>query len=418
MTHAVSGIAFGSAFRRSSGTARIWLAGAVCAAVPDIDVIGFRFGIDYGDLLGHRGLTHSLTFAAVLAAVVVALVSRDGTSGLSRGALWLSLFIATASHGCLDALTDGGLGVAFFSPFSNARYFFPVRPIRVSPIGLGALMSDDGLAVLASEVRWVWLPCALFVAIALAWQPAAALGKRDARGIGTRSVTAKTARTSGRSLESRFWRWLFRRAERRTIFEIPMGLLGPRSDRDLAFQKIAAAFELLRRYDSRRLGWLRDDADGILVFLAAPHRAEWNGGARLVVLEESYVRDPATSAASVASTLVHEATHARLDRMGFRYTAERRARIEAICVRRQLAFARRIPEPGDLIGEAERQLARDPAYFTDDAFRQRVAAELQKRGIPGWVVRMMERLSRRRAARAPMAEVGTPSKGGDARTAP
>jgi len=219
LTHAVSGIAFGSAFRRSSGTARIWLAGAVCAAVPDIDVIGFRFGIHYGDLLGHRGLTHSLTFAAVLAAVVVALVSRDGTSGLNRGALWLYLFIATASHGCLDALTAGGLGVAFFSPLSNTRYFFPVRPIRVSPIGLGALMSDDGLAVLASEVRWVWLPCALFAAIALAWQPAAVPGKRDTREIGTRSVTATKARTSGRSLESRFWRWLFRRAERRTIFE-------------------------------------------------------------------------------------------------------------------------------------------------------------------------------------------------------
>ena len=169
MTHAVSGIAFGSAFRRSSGTARIWLAGAVCAAVPDIDVIGFRFGIHYGDLLGHRGLTHSLTFAAVLAAVVVALVSRDGTSGLNRGALWLYLFIATASHGCLDAMTDGGLGVAFFSPFSNARYFFPVRPIPVSPIGLRTFVSGDGLAVLTSEVRWVWLPSALFASVVFAW---------------------------------------------------------------------------------------------------------------------------------------------------------------------------------------------------------------------------------------------------------
>ena len=27
----------------------------------------------------------------------------------------------------------GGLGVAFFSPFSNARYFLPWRPIRVAP---------------------------------------------------------------------------------------------------------------------------------------------------------------------------------------------------------------------------------------------------------------------------------------------
>jgi inner membrane protein len=65
LTHAVSGIALGSTFRRSA--ARVWFAGALCAALPDVDVIGFRFGIRYGDLLGHRGLTHSLAFAAVLA---------------------------------------------------------------------------------------------------------------------------------------------------------------------------------------------------------------------------------------------------------------------------------------------------------------------------------------------------------------
>ena len=39
----------------------------------------------------------------------------------------LYLFLSTASHGVLDALTDGGLGVAFFSPFDQTRYFFPFR---------------------------------------------------------------------------------------------------------------------------------------------------------------------------------------------------------------------------------------------------------------------------------------------------
>src|SRR5439155_65912 len=98
--------------------------------------------------------------------LVVAVAFPHGALGSSRRALWLYLFVATASHGCLDALTDGGLGVAFFSPFSNARYFFPVRPIRVSPIGLQAFMSGDELTILASEARWVWLPSALLMASA------------------------------------------------------------------------------------------------------------------------------------------------------------------------------------------------------------------------------------------------------------
>ena len=168
LTHAVSGIVLGSTFRRSLGAGRVWFAGALCAALPDVDVIGFRSGIQYGDLLGHRGLTHSPTFAAVLAALVVAVAFPHGALGSSRRALWLYLFVATASHGCLDALTDGGLGVAFFSPFSNARYYFPVRPIRVSPIGLRAFVSEDGLAVLASEIRWVWVPSAVVMAITFA----------------------------------------------------------------------------------------------------------------------------------------------------------------------------------------------------------------------------------------------------------
>jgi inner membrane protein len=68
------------------------------------------------------------------------------------------IFAATASHGLLDGLTNGGLGVAFFAPFDSARYFFPLRPILVSPIGVGAFLSQRGLSVLLSEMTWVWPP--------------------------------------------------------------------------------------------------------------------------------------------------------------------------------------------------------------------------------------------------------------------
>jgi inner membrane protein len=58
-------------------------------------------------------------------------------------------------------MTDGGLGVAFFSPFDNHRYFLRWRPIHVSPIGIGRFFSDRGIAVLQSELLWIWLPAAL-----------------------------------------------------------------------------------------------------------------------------------------------------------------------------------------------------------------------------------------------------------------
>jgi len=60
-------------------------------------------------------------------------------------------------------MTSGGFGIAFFAPFSNARYFFPWRPIVVSPIGIGAFFSHRGLEVMPSELVWIWLPAAAVV---------------------------------------------------------------------------------------------------------------------------------------------------------------------------------------------------------------------------------------------------------------
>src|SRR5579871_6738063 len=127
---------------------------ALVACLPDVDVIGFHFGVHYGDLWGHRGMTHSLLFAAVVGVLAAARFRpdwrRDGWK------LALVLVLIAASHGFLDAFTDGGLGVAFFSPFDRTRRFFPWRPIAVSPIGAKNFFTQRGLDVLWSEVRWVW----------------------------------------------------------------------------------------------------------------------------------------------------------------------------------------------------------------------------------------------------------------------
>ncbi len=83
--------------------------------------------------------------------------------------LFFHFSLVTASHGLLDALTDGRLGAALLAPFSDVRCFFPWRPIAVSPIGGGFFTARnlDGVprwvSVMASEVLWIWLPAALFV---------------------------------------------------------------------------------------------------------------------------------------------------------------------------------------------------------------------------------------------------------------
>jgi len=143
------------------------VAGMLCSVIPDLDVIGFRFGIRYGDFWGHRGFTHSLVFAFLLASVVALVLFRRGVSGIGPFALFTYLFLATASHGLLDSMTNGGLGVAFFSPFDNTRYFLPWRPVRVSPITVTRFFTPRGFAIIQSELLWIWLPAILFASMVL-----------------------------------------------------------------------------------------------------------------------------------------------------------------------------------------------------------------------------------------------------------
>lgn len=130
-----------------------------CAVLPDIDAVGLWLGIPYAHPLGHRGLTHSLPFGVALAGAG-SLIAPD--VGAQPSIAFLVLLVSAASHGLLDALTNGGLGIAFFSPFSHRRYFLPWRVIEVSPLSLFALLSWRGLRVFVSEMRYVWVPCLVF----------------------------------------------------------------------------------------------------------------------------------------------------------------------------------------------------------------------------------------------------------------
>ncbi|MFT3775652.1 MAG: metal-dependent hydrolase [Minicystis sp.] len=168
ITHGVVGFAAAVAYAGTPTPRRLWLLAVGCAILPDADVIAFPLGIPYRSLFGHRGFSHSLLFALLLGVVVTALAFRALRPGSL--AFWSrSLFFAavTASHGALDALTNGGLGVAFFSPLVLKRYFFPFRPIAVSPVNVRAFFGPWAVRILATEIVWVWVPAMFLVLLAL-----------------------------------------------------------------------------------------------------------------------------------------------------------------------------------------------------------------------------------------------------------
>jgi LexA-binding, inner membrane-associated putative hydrolase len=99
-SHAIVALSLGSLLVRPK---RLWLVGAACAVLPDADVIGFPLGVRYGDTLGHRGLSHSVTFAVLLALLVFAATRR-----FAPPADWAT---ATSLETCSEVSRHGHAGV-------------------------------------------------------------------------------------------------------------------------------------------------------------------------------------------------------------------------------------------------------------------------------------------------------------------
>ena len=188
-THAIAGLAIGTAFQGSQTPTRYWVVGATLAALPDVDGIGFWLGVPYESTFGHRGFSHSIIFAAMAAAL--GLLAFRGRAFEERTRIWTYLFLATASHGVLDAMTTGGGGVAFFAPVVNERYFFPWRPILVSPMSIRRFFSERGVRILASELVFVWIPAAIIALTAYV------IRRRSLSATGSRSDPADVRQPDG-----------------------------------------------------------------------------------------------------------------------------------------------------------------------------------------------------------------------------
>lgn len=163
-THPAVPLAIGVGLGGNLIPSRLLLAGICASIAPDLDVIGLRLGIDYGAAFGHRGFSHSILCAVLIAALGAGFSSRLNAS-MAR--TFFFLLLAALSHPILDACTNGGMGVALLWPWSEHRYFAPLRIIEVAPLSIARLFSAKGLAVLRSELLWVWLP-AVTVALLLA----------------------------------------------------------------------------------------------------------------------------------------------------------------------------------------------------------------------------------------------------------
>ncbi len=121
---------------------KLLLIAALTAIVPDLDVLVY---IAFGPLgiTSHRGITHTLLFAAIMGAALAAISRSYFTLNFLRAFLLFSGVIV--SHLLLDYIMGCGPPVPFFWPLADQGYLFP---FKVVPTAYYALSFKGQISVL------------------------------------------------------------------------------------------------------------------------------------------------------------------------------------------------------------------------------------------------------------------------------
>ncbi|HEU5273868.1 MAG TPA: hypothetical protein VFU97_09415 [Xanthobacteraceae bacterium] len=175
-------------------------------------------------------------------------------------------------------------------------------------------------------------------------------------------------------------------------------------DPDFLLRRVEEALELIKTYDRLRYDRITRDLDRVWARMVFGYAAQYTPAMNACELDVRFVLAVASSPAIIAASIVHEATHARIMHRGIEYAEPIRARIEAICVRRELAFAKKLPNGLELQELAEGRLERcaTPEFWTNAKFRERdvegTIEAARDAGIPMWIVRVVFAVARLGAA--------------------
>jgi hypothetical protein len=164
--------------------------------------------------------------------------------------------------------------------------------------------------------------------------------------------------------------------------------------------KVASALDLIALHDPSSLHRLQRHLRRILVELDLYAAMHYVSQFDTCIVNADYVTRAETTITDIASGLIHEATHARLDHAGVEYREDIRGRIESICYNAELRFLRRVPNSKDAIALVER--AKQHTTVEEEWSNQRLSEEyhqsriqaLRRVGCPEWIIRLVQRLAK------------------------
>ena len=195
----------------------------------------------------------------------------------------------------------------------------------------------------------------------------------------------------------RIFFWLSPKRVIRSI-DSSVWFLVPKTNRKIAFQKLEEALSLIREYSPVRFTQLSGDVEKILVAGDPSFHGQYIRELNLIELYDDYVISSETTVEELASTLVHEAQHARQFRLGIGYDETERDRVERMCFLSERNFGRRIPSGSKVIEKAEAWLNISSGHhFSNEARKEAKFEALEKLGCPAWLINLLKWWVQRKA---------------------
>ena len=140
---------------------------------------------------------------------------------------------------------------------------------------------------------------------------------------------------------------------RRTVRGLPAVVVNTRPDIDTehVLARLDEALGLIEHYQPWHFRRFRRDFSEIWV-RRYPCRGAYFSEQHACLVELTFTVNPQFSAAQVASTILHEAMHARLDRRCIPHTSENAARHERFCRRAEIEFGQMVPGGEPIVARA------------------------------------------------------------------
>ncbi|MGA2788088.1 MAG: hypothetical protein ABSF60_11225 [Verrucomicrobiota bacterium] len=191
-------------------------------------------------------------------------------------------------------------------------------------------------------------------------------------------------------------RFMFAISRKHNRNDVKVAMLSPGKNYPAASLKIDQALNLISKYDPRRYLQIRRDVKKIWISATPGYCANWMDELQMCTIDSNYFYRDNVSASEIALTIIHESTHARLCKLKIEYTEDIRDRVERVCIKSEIAFAKRLPDGQKFVEMVESKLQIPKSYWTDTQFQQRDLDAFAELCEKNWLARIFYPIAKRR----------------------